>query len=365
MTEAEDDPRLKASAYPLIAFIHAPKTAGTTVKQLLDLCSLRAHGSVHFVWDDRAALLNLARNCDWIAGHTPRDDLANGLIWIGRSVEYFSSIREPVAQLVSHLNFSFERYSRSNYYVEVNRDEQQIDADVRATDFTDPAAVTNLLLRHATRYLDAQSRYLLGVDFTEISDAEVVRRLATYTYVTTETDLPKLYRAFGFAQLPEGADAIRENVAKYYLHGQVFDSPQLRKLLAYHHRHDLRLYAAVRGTSWPAERRWPFRPAFLAHEVFTSENFDERTYLDCNPDIADAVRNGYVASGRDHFDRYGCAERRMVRRWVFPPTLITQQRPTEADFSASSMLDRLRKLREDRARVTAELQQRTMVGAVD
>ena len=32
-----------------------------------------------------------------------------GLIWLDRPVEYFSSVREPVAQLVSHLNFSFER----------------------------------------------------------------------------------------------------------------------------------------------------------------------------------------------------------------------------------------------------------------
>ena len=51
--------------------------------------------------------------------------------------------------------------------------------------------------------------YVLGADFAEISDDEIARRLATYTYVASQTDFPKLYRAFGFAQLPEGVDEIQ------------------------------------------------------------------------------------------------------------------------------------------------------------
>ena len=159
-------------------------------------------------------------------------------------------------------------------------------------DFSNPAAVMALLLRHADHYLNAQSRYVLGTDFAEISDDEIVRRLVTYTCVASEYDLPKLYRAFGFAQLPEGADEIRENVSKRHFDAEIFQTPQLRQFLAYHHKHDQRLYAAVRGASWPTEKRYPFRPAFLEHEVFTSETFDERSYLDSNPDVAEAVNRG-------------------------------------------------------------------------
>lgn len=37
----------------------------------------------------------------------------------------------------------------------------------------------------------------------------------------------------------------------------------------------------------------------------TRETFDEETYLDFNPDIADAVRVGAFASGRAHFEEFG------------------------------------------------------------
>lgn len=52
-----------------------------------------------------------------------------------------------------------------------------------------------------------------------------------------------------------------------------------------------------------------------AHE----ELFDEEAYLLANPDVAMAVRSGQLASGRQHFDRYGCREQparrmRMTRR---------------------------------------------------
>ena len=58
-----------------------------------------------------------------------------------------------------------------------------------STDFSSPAAVVTLLLRQACHYLNVQSRHVLGVDFAEISDDEIARRLATYTYVASETDL--------------------------------------------------------------------------------------------------------------------------------------------------------------------------------
>ncbi len=37
----------------------------------------------------------------------------------------------------------------------------------------------------------------------------------------------------------------------------------------------------------------------------TSEGFDEKDYLACNPDVAFAVKTGAFRSGRDHFDQFG------------------------------------------------------------
>jgi hypothetical protein len=175
--------------------------------------------------------------------------------------------------------------------------------------------------------------------------------------VASEGDLPKLYRAFGFAQLPEGIDGVWENVAQKHFNTQVFDSPELREFLAYHNRHDLRLYAAVRAASWSAEGRRPFRPALL-EQVCTFENFDEQTYLDYNSDVAAAVKDGHPESGRAHFEAIGYKENRMIRRWVLPPAVVSEQKSAKTDLSASSVVERLRELREERARIAAELQLR-------
>lgn len=46
----------------------------------------------------------------------------------------------------------------------------------------------------------------------------------------------------------------------------------------------------------------------------TGENFDEAGYLAANPDVAAAVARGDMPSGRVHFDAFGLAEGRSLRR---------------------------------------------------
>ncbi len=356
MEHLDDASKSEASAYPLIVYLHVPKTAGSTITKILSLCTPAENNNVLFTINDRVAFIDLARKIHWIGGHVDHDSVAKGLIWVNRPIEYFSSVREPKAQITSYLNWSFEKYYRSNYYDLHQRAEQHLDADVRSTDYSNPDAVINLLLRNSDLFLNVQSKYVLGADFAEISDDEVARRLAKYTYVANEYDLPRLYRAFGFAQLPDAVDDIRDNVAKYHFNVQVFDSPQLRDFLAHHLKHDLRLYAAVRSVSWSAADRRPFRPAWLPRQVFTLDNFDEQAYLASNPDIAADVERGVWESGLAHFKAFGYGENRMQRRWALPPRAASEQKPNNADFSASSVLERLRRVREDRARIAAKLE---------
>ena len=47
-----------------------------------------------------------------------------------------------------------------------------------------------------------------------------------------------------------------------------------------------------------------------------------------------------------------------MRRWVFPPAAVSRQNSTEENFSVSSVLGRLQRLREYRADVAAELRLR-------
>lgn len=50
----------------------------------------------------------------------------------------------------------------------------------------------------------------------------------------------------------------------------------------------------------------------------TDENFDEAGYLAANPDVAAAVARSELPSGRVHFDTFGLAEGRALRRAVPP-----------------------------------------------
>ncbi len=302
---------------PLIAFVHVPKTAGTTVNVVLRQCSHRGRSDSHFVVRARneAAYLALVRRSDWLSGHIRRHNFSKALIWSGRKVEYFSVVRDPVDHLLSLLNYSLQRYEQ-HQGLTIGQ-EEQLDGDIAMTDLADPAALQLLLLRHPIM-LDMQSAYVLGEDFADISNEEVSRRLTTYTCVSTADDLPRLYRAFGFAQLPPATDELWENKSVRRVSKTILCGPEMQEFLSEHHRHDRRLYDAVRATKWEAETRLPYRPSFLEATAVTAQTFDEEAYLASNPDVAEGVAKGLLASGREHFESFGRNERRSFRVRVDP-----------------------------------------------
>jgi hypothetical protein len=297
--------------FPLIVFVHVPKTGGTTVGKLLWSCS---HRGQRYCDEIPGPLLDAARRCDWLSGHLPREIFATSLISLDRPIEYFATIREPLSQILSWLNWQFEVYNRGPmFFLAQPRLRQFISAEVRATDFSKTSSVIALLLRSGT--LNLQARMILGDDFATIPGIEVARRAAAYTFIATTENLSALYPAFGFAQLPKQINELRENAAqKYYFDTTLFQSQEIPDFLAQHHAHDFRLYDCIRKTSWSAQERRPFRPAF---PFVTADNYEEQAYLDFNPDVAKALkRHRTWRSGRDHFAAHGHAEPR--RQLILP-----------------------------------------------
>jgi hypothetical protein len=299
-----DSPAQSVECFPLIIVVHVPKTGGSTVNKLLSLCSHR--GREHCETIPGQALLDLAHQCDWLSGHIPRDVFANTLVWLGRPIEYFSAIREPVSQILSHLNWQFEFV---HHFFSHLPEVQLVAAEVRATDFSSRPSIIALLLRYAHVFLNCQARYILGGDFATISETEVSRRVATYSYIATSEYLSALYPAFGFAALPAGANKLRENSnPKYHFDASQFQSEEIKDFLAWHNCHDLRLYACVHKTNWSAEGRSPFRPAF---PMVNADSYEEQAYLDANPDVVEALKIHPIwRSGYDHFVVHGQAEQR-------------------------------------------------------
>ena len=247
------------SPLPLLVFVHVPKTAGPTVNAVLDRCSPRGLSHCEEIaYTD--AFLDRAFDCDWLSGHIYRDAFAGRLTWLNRPVEYFASTREPIAQLLSSINWHFEISHRGTFLADPVAAQRDI-AEVQATDFSQVSAIMALLLKFDSGLLNCQARCILGSDFDSISDSEITRRLNSYCYIATEQTLADLYQAFGFAEIPRDAKELRENAAsKYHFDTTLFQTPELRAFLAYHHRHDIALYDLVRQTSWSAQGRRPFRP---------------------------------------------------------------------------------------------------------
>ncbi|MGH6846380.1 MAG: hypothetical protein ACREC0_02750, partial [Methylocella sp.] len=155
--------------------------------------------------------------------------------------------------------------------------------------------------------------------------------VAAYTFIATKENLTALYPAFGFAQLPKQINELRENAAqKYYFDTTLFQSQEILDFLAQHHSHDFRLYDCVRQTSWSAEGRRPFRPAF---PIVTADNYEEQAYLIANPDVAKVLkRHRTWRSGRDHFAAHGHAEQ---RRQLILPSEASWKRFGDANVLAS------------------------------
>jgi hypothetical protein len=142
-------------------------------------------------------------------------------------VQIFATTREPIARLLSGLNWHFEVSHRGIESLLAHSVAEQLHiAEVQATDFSRLYSIMALVLKPDSGFLNCQARYILGADFASISDSEITRRLNSYCYIATEQTLPDLYQAFGFAEIPRDANEFRENAAsKYHFDITIFKRP--------------------------------------------------------------------------------------------------------------------------------------------
>ena len=304
------DSQATQDTLPLIIFVHIPKTAGTTVRDVLYDTSVRGQalyqGELH-----APDFLARAAEVDWLSGHVTHDIYREYLQPLERQVEFFTTLRDPFKQIVSHLKHSFSRYHQENGEQPFDDVEAEIDRDVATTDFGSVDAIIELLRRQSDWFLNIQSRYVLGADYASLSDAERVKRLSAYACISTEHTLKNIYKAWGFLKLPADAVRIHNNRNESTLDTSLLDAPQIRDFLAEHHGHDFRLYSLVQTMNFPAVKRVPYRPSFfpLVRRV-TADNFNEEAYLAVNPDVAAAVEAGIFQTGYDHFEIAGHMELR-------------------------------------------------------
>ena len=297
---------------PLIAFVHVPKAAGTTVINVLGALS---HRGLHSRRTDATPLHSLGlRDIDWVAGHITRDAFSTFLTWVDRPVEYFSVVRNPKRRLISHLNFSFYRTKLQNYFEVSNLDEQVLDSTVMSTDFKKVDAVKSLLLRNPYTFFNVQSRYILGPDYDRITNDEARSRIAGFRYIANEDTLAQLYHFFGFSFVPKELLYVRSNSSEPFFDATIFDNPDMDRFLHNHLAFDFKLYDLTQQVFRDCPTRSAIRPSYLLEPVTSVSTLDEAAYLRENRDVARAVANGEIESALLHFQRHGKSEGRKQRK---------------------------------------------------
>jgi hypothetical protein len=229
---------------PLIAYIHVPKTAGSTVNHVLKMWDRRGQDHCEAIIDDPARLAQRVADIRWISGHVTLPVMRDALSAVtARPTEFFGLVRDPTAQVISHYNWLIEIFHRGGeFYFGHPPEIREISERIRASDHADPAAIIANLSAFSGLFLNQQSRCVLGMVEEGLTEADLREGLAAYACVTTEAELPELIlRATG--RRLEGAP--RKNQSPYHFDRAVFATPELRAFLAEHNALDQRLYDLV------------------------------------------------------------------------------------------------------------------------
>lgn len=232
----------KAKSEPLIFFVHVPKTAGSTVNDYLQqrLPSGRSHCEA-FINGDR--LSDIASTADWISGHV---DLATASARLKtttrRKVRFFSAVRSPVKQVVSHYNWLIEIAHRGrDFYNSHPAGIRAISEAIRSSG-TDAASIAANLRRWPSLFLNMQSRYVLGHDFHATSEAQIRERLGIYEYVGLSDNISPLVEAISGAP---ASDERAMNSSRYHFNPDVFTTDELVDCLQASNQLDTLLYQIV------------------------------------------------------------------------------------------------------------------------
>lgn len=300
---------------PLAVYVHVQKTGGTSVNTRLfeiDPFGISHIERILLNGKDYIENWNLPIAVDrvnWISGHVRFDIMSGCLSWYTDTIEYFSSMRDPTEQIVSHINYLVCQCADKDFFRLTEREVER-NLSIAETDFTNPNDIIHMLLIHKKFLLNNQARTILGKDFALVDSTKIIQRLRRYRFIATEHNLPELIVAMGYDPMSVSTGLARANVSDYVIDKTLFYEEPLKSFLDKFNSFDYLLYKHVLETDFLSSAPSVCRPTYTDDGEFSLDNFDEEAYLLSCPDVELAVRNGMVASGRDHFIEFGQHEKR-------------------------------------------------------
>jgi len=225
---------------PLLVFVHTPKAAGSTVIKALDEIGAGL-GHIERHRQNERLFLQTAESSAWISGHIPIDEFKQRLEPLDRPIRYFTAMREPHAQVMSHYNWLMEIYFKGDdFYNNHPASVKVISKRLRESNRSKPGVAIRNLRQTPRLFLNYQSRFILGTDFEE-SGASMDERLNTFEFVSNGTDIDVLLDIMS----PGLTSDRRSNVSRYHFDPRLFRHPTVKKFLAENNHLDQALYEHI------------------------------------------------------------------------------------------------------------------------
>ncbi|MBY6048011.1 hypothetical protein [Vannielia litorea] len=226
---------------PICAFVHVPKTAGSTINDYLQRSERKGESHIEAWANQPETARDKLAKLEWVSGHVPfrrmRALICNNTF---RHVEFFTLLRDPLKQLMSHYNWLIEIHHRGgDFYKSHPPRIKEISKSIRNADNSNPTEVAQQLSRFPGLFLNQQARLVFGALPTTTEPEDFRNRLAAYRQVATEETLPDFVKAIsGLTYEPHS----RKNVSGYHFDKEVFQAPELKAFISKHHAIDLALY---------------------------------------------------------------------------------------------------------------------------
>lgn len=242
---------MNASRGSTMFFVHVPKTAGSSVNEILSGSGMVGKANIE---QELAADIDTKREAwednEWLSGHVYYDRAVLEMSQLGISPRFFACIRDPTEHIVSHVNWLLEIQCRGlDFFFDHPKIIQLISFQTHMVDFTDRNSVCDLLMRHAYLFLNYQTRFVVGDDHEGIDKVERDRRIASYEFIGSSANIIELVERMGVSGVKTSP---RVNVSNRHFDPEIFYDPWVQQFLGQANSRDSDLIAQVEkefGTS--------------------------------------------------------------------------------------------------------------------
>lgn len=228
----------------LIAHIHVPKTAGTTINAALAHALGPGRDHIQPLLSDPGAFAAVVAESRWIAGHVPLPRMQAALRAAGVTARYVTALRKPVSHVASHYNWLIEIGHRGRAFLQGHPPEiRDMHHQIAASDNSDPLVVIRNLETYTGLFLNCQARHVIGPQFA-LAETSFADGLGAYDSILFPNDI----RA-GLSRLLPGQSfaPAEKNASRYHFDPRVFTHPALRLFLRDRNRADEALWTIARA----------------------------------------------------------------------------------------------------------------------